>query len=92
MAFSTKKVVTAVAWGLAFDSAAEMISASVYGGCYGWWGGRQLKKGRTVEEIIASRTDTSEKWLTIVPPVAGVIGLSLGLMGLLPGTNGKSQD
>lgn len=92
MAFSTKKVVTAVAWGLAFDSAAEMISAGVYGGCYGWWGGRQLRKGRRVDEIIASDTGTSAKWLTIVPPVAGVIGLSLGLMGLLPGTDDKLQD
>lgn len=92
MAFATKKVVTAVAWGLAFDSVAEMISAGVYGGCYGWWGARQLNKGRTVDEIIASDTGTSAKWLTIVPLVAGVIGLSLGLMGLLPGTDDKSPD
>lgn len=92
MTFSSKKVVTAVAWGLAFDSATEMISAGAYGGCYGLWAGRQLKKGRSVDEIIASDTDTLAKWLRIVPPVAGVIGLSLGLLGLLPGTDDKSQD
>jgi hypothetical protein len=88
MAFSVKKFVTAVAWGLAFDSAAETVLAGAYGG----WAGSQLKKGRSVDEIIASRADTWTKWDKIVPPVVGVIGLSLGLMGLLPGTENKSSD
>ena len=82
MSFSGKKVVTAVAWGLAFESILVMALAGVYGG----WAGRQFAKGRSVDEVIASRTTTWSTVEKVVPAVAGILGLSLGLMGLLPGT------
>jgi hypothetical protein len=56
-----------------------------------------MKKGRSVEEIMdeitASSPDIWTKWRAkwkIVTPVAGVIGLLLGLTGLLPGTENSS--
>ncbi len=86
MTLSVKKFVTAVAWGLAFGSTVQTILAGAYGG----WAAVQHSKGRSVDEIVASRADTWTKWESIGWHVAGVIGLSLGLLGLLPGTENNS--
>lgn len=85
MAFPIKKIVTAIAWGLAFDSASEMVLAGAFGGC----AGARFGKGHNPEEVTASLTKAFSTWEKIVPPVAGLIGLSLGLMGFLPGTETK---
>lgn len=85
MAFPTKKIVTAVAWGLAFDSAAQMVLACAFGGCAGW----RFGKGHNPDEVTDWFGRAYPTWVNVVSPVACIIGLSLGLMGVLPGTDDK---
>jgi hypothetical protein len=82
MTKTSKKIATSIAWGLAFDSATELIVAMLVGGR----GGAQLGRGKDVAEVTESMTKSFDKWNAVVPILAGIIGLSLGLMGRLPGT------
>lgn len=52
MRFPVKKIVTAVAWGLAFSSTSEMALAGVFGG----FAGVRIGKGHNLDEVTASLT------------------------------------
>lgn len=86
MSSCSKKVITAIAWGLAFDSLAEIALAAIWGGRAGLKGGALMKKGLSPEEASATLDKEMPSWFTYLPAVAGSIGLFLGLKGLLPGT------
>jgi hypothetical protein len=85
VAFTTRKIVTFIAWGLAFSSTSEMILVGAFGSA----AGVKFGKGHSPDEVTASLTKAFSTWENVVPPIAGIIGLSLGLMGLLPGTEDK---
>jgi hypothetical protein len=81
----SQKIATSIAWGLAFSSGAEMMLGAIVGAR----GGAQLGQGKDVAEVTESLTQSFYRWKTIVPVVAGVIGLALGLAGRLPGTQDR---
>ena len=82
MTASTKRIMTAVAWGLAFGSVVEIVMAAGLGGWSGWHFG----KGHDPDEVIAAGDKAYYPLMQILQPLAEIIGLSLGLLGRLPGT------
>jgi hypothetical protein len=85
MTFSIKKLATTIAWGLAFESAAEQIVAGVFGARAGAMFGR----GHSPDEVAADQGESLAAWQRYAPPLAGAVGLALGLAGRLPGTQSE---
>jgi hypothetical protein len=81
MTISKKKIAVAIAWGLAFESLAEMLLAGIFGGL----AGRRFGKGEDADEVNDSLSKTWSRCEKIAP-IVGVLGFLMALNGLLPGT------
>jgi hypothetical protein len=78
MTFSAKQIVTTAVWGWAFKAVSETVVVCVNGAC----AGKRLGRGQSIDGL----PEAMAAWNRVLPPIAAIAGLCLGLTGLLPGT------